>query len=76
MGKELPVIPNPQQSETDEQEELLYSRVFCIREDSPPLRLLLDFLKSLDRKSQVNTIDLFYNRYWQNLTIIYRRTNM
>ena len=46
MGKELPVIPSPQQSETEEKEELVYSRVFCTREDSPPLRLLLDFIKS------------------------------
>lgn len=53
MGKELPVIPNPQQSETEEQEALIYSRVFCSREDSPPLRLLLDFLKS---KNQIPLI--------------------
>lgn len=53
MGKELPVIPNPQQSETEEKEELVYSRVFCTREDSPPLRLLLDFLKS---KNQIPLI--------------------
>ena len=31
MGKELPVIPSPQQSETEEKEELIYSRVFCTR---------------------------------------------
>ena len=53
MGKELPVIPSPQQSETEEKEELIYSRVFCSREDSPPLRLLLDFLKS---KNQIPLI--------------------
>ena len=53
MGKELPVVPNPQQSETEEKEELIYSRVFCNREDSPPLRLLLDFLKS---KNQIPLI--------------------
>ncbi len=53
MGKELPVFPSPQQSETEEREELLYSRVFCVREDCPPLRLLLDFLKS---KNQIPLI--------------------
>ncbi len=53
MGKELPVIPNPQQSETEKKEELIYSRVFCSRKDSPPLRLLLDFLKS---KNQIPLI--------------------
>jgi len=53
MAKELPVFPTPQQSEDTEQEELTYSRVFCMREDSPPLRLLLDFLKS---KNQIPLI--------------------
>ena len=53
MGKELPVIPNPQQSESEKKEELIYSRVFCSRQDSPPLRLLLDFLKS---KNQIPLI--------------------
>jgi len=53
MAKELPVFPSPTQSETAEQEELAYSRVFCTREDSPPLRLLLDFLKS---KNQIPLI--------------------
>lgn len=53
MAKELPVFPSPQQSETTEREELTYSRVFCTRTDSPPLRLLLDFLKS---KNQIPLI--------------------
>ncbi len=53
MAKELPVIPFPKQSESSEQEELIYSRVFCTREDSPPLKLLLDFLKS---KNQIPLI--------------------
>ncbi|HNP61424.1 MAG TPA: hypothetical protein PKM72_11335, partial [Nitrospirales bacterium] len=53
MAKELPVLPSPKQSETPEKEELTYSRVFCTREDSPPLKLLLDFLKS---KNQVPLI--------------------
>ena len=45
MGKELPILPSsPQQS--GGQEEFIYSRVFCGRENSPPLRLLLDYLKS------------------------------
>ncbi len=47
MGKELPILPSTAQPSTSEQQETLsYARVFCIREDSPPLRLLLDFLKS------------------------------
>ncbi|MGH7254899.1 MAG: hypothetical protein ACREA0_34440 [bacterium] len=47
MGKELPILPSaPQLPETTAQDAFLYSRVFCQRENSPPLRLLLDFLKS------------------------------
>ncbi len=52
MGKELPVFASTT-SDTPEQEEFIYSRVFCTREESPPLRLLLDFLKS---KNQIPLI--------------------
>ena len=48
MGKEIPVFSA---TKTDEAgDTLIYCRVFCQREEPPPLRLLLDFLKS---KSQV-----------------------
>ncbi|MDR4496095.1 MAG: hypothetical protein AB7P17_12385 [Nitrospirales bacterium] len=53
MAKELPVFPSASPAESSETEKLTYSRVFCMREDSPPLRLLLDFLKS---KSQIPLI--------------------
>lgn len=47
MGKDLPVIPLGAQSQGQEEpESVLYSRVFCQKENSPPLRLLIDFLKS------------------------------
>jgi hypothetical protein len=47
MAKELPILPTPPQGEQPgAQETFLYSRVFCARENSPPLRLLLDFLRS------------------------------
>lgn len=47
MGKELPILPSSSQTPQPEQpESYIYSRAFCVREDSPPLRLLLDFLKS------------------------------
>lgn len=47
MGKELPVLPLGESGQTSEQpENVLYSRVFCQKENSPPLRLLIDFLKS------------------------------
>lgn len=48
MAKEIPVFSVTKTSE--EGDELFYCRVFCQREEPPPLRLLLDFLKS---KSQV-----------------------
>lgn len=46
MGKELPIFPASAPSATSEQaEKFIYSRVFCQRENSPPLRLLIEFLK-------------------------------
>lgn len=54
MAKELPIISSGSQpSPAEPAETVLYSRVFCTRENSPPLRLLLDFLKS---KGQVPLI--------------------
>lgn len=47
MGKELPILPaSTQPSDEAARESFLYSRVFCQKENSPPLRLLLEFLKS------------------------------
>jgi len=47
MAKELPILPSPSQPpEAGQTEAFTYSRVFCTRENSPPLRLLLDYLKS------------------------------
>lgn len=47
MAKELPIVPTPgQPAEAKEEEKLAYARVFCIRENAPPLRLLLDYLKA------------------------------
>lgn len=51
MGKELPVTSLTKSDEAGN--EFVYSRVFCRRNHPPPLRLLLDFLKS---KSQVPLI--------------------
>ena len=45
MAKELPILPSAPQ-EDQAADIFMYSRVFCSRENSPPLRLLLDFLKS------------------------------
>ncbi len=47
MGKELPILPaSAQPAPAASTEKFLYSRVFCQKENSPPLRLLLEFLKS------------------------------
>ena len=51
MGKKLPIVATKQAGE--ETEETAYARVFCLREDSPPLPLLLDYLKS---KNQIPLI--------------------
>ncbi len=57
MAKELPVFPSASPTETSEAEKLTYSRVFCMREDSPPLRLLLDFLKSKNQIALIPKMD-------------------
>lgn len=47
MGKELPIVSSPPKPATEEEQQTLsYTRVFCMNENSPPLRLLLDYLKS------------------------------
>ncbi len=47
MGKELPILPSTAQpSDTPEAEAYQYSRVFCQKDNAPPLRLLLEFLTS------------------------------
>lgn len=47
MAKELPIIPaSTPESASQQHEKSVYSRVFCQRENSPPLRLLIDFLKA------------------------------
>lgn len=58
MAKELPILPTPPPSqEGAPQEEFLYTRVFCSRENSPPLKLLLDFLKSKGQLPLVPKMD-------------------
>ena len=47
MSKELPILPTSAQAATSEPTEtVIYSRVFCQKENSPPLKLLIDFLKA------------------------------
>jgi hypothetical protein len=47
MAKELPILPSTTQpADSAQAEQYQYSRVFCQKENSPPLRLLLEFLTS------------------------------
>jgi hypothetical protein len=47
MAKELPILPSTAQpADAAQEEQYQYSRVFCQKENSPPLRLLLEFLTS------------------------------
>lgn len=57
VAKELPILPTPPSPQEGAQEEFRYTRVFCLRENSPPLRLLLDFLKSKGQVPLVPKID-------------------
>lgn len=57
MSKELPIVSTLPPEEEPQSEPAVYSRVFCLREDSPPLRLLLDFLKSKNHVPLVPKMD-------------------
>ena len=47
MARELPILPaTAQPTEGTAPEAVIYSRVFCKNENAPPLRLLIEFLKS------------------------------
>ena len=73
MGRELSVISLTKSD--DAGNEFLYSRIFCQRKDPPPLRLLLDFLKS---KNQVPLIpqmapEVLDDYSWVQVAIGYHR---
>lgn len=47
MGKDLPILSvSTSQSDTEQAEKFVYARVFCQKENSPPLKLLIEFLQS------------------------------
>lgn len=47
MGKDLPVFSiSTSQSEAEQSDSFIYARVFCQKENSPPLKLLIEFLRS------------------------------
>ena len=73
MGKEIPVFSMTKSDE--EGEEFSYCRVFCQREEPPPLRLLLDYMKS---KSQIALLpkmdpEAIDDWAWVQVTLGYHR---
>ena len=76
MAKELPILPiPPQEEQPGEQDTFLYSRVFCTRDNSPPLRLLLDFLKSRGQITLIPKMDpaALDDWAWVQITLGYYR---
>ena len=76
MAKELPILPSTSQGAQPERaEEFLYCRVFCAREDSPPLRLLLDFLRSRGQVPLIPKMDpaLLDEWAWVRISLGYVR---
>jgi hypothetical protein len=76
MAKELPVVPSsPQPQEPGGGENFGYCRVFCGRENSPPLRLLLDFLKSKGQLPLIPKMDpaALDDWAWVQVSIGYHR---
>jgi hypothetical protein len=76
MGRELPILPSaPQVPQPTTQDSFIYSRVFCGRENAPPLRLLLDFLKSRGQIALIPKMDpaALDDWAWVQISIGYNR---
>ena len=77
MGKDLPVLHLGTKNLSSEQpESFLYSRVFCQKENSPPLRLLMDFLKSRGQSPIIPTNleeDALKDWAWVHVALGYHR---
>jgi len=73
MGKEIPVFSMTKSDE--EGEEFSYCRVFCQREEPPPLRLLLDYMKSKSQIALLPTMDpeALDDWAWVQVTLGYHR---
>jgi hypothetical protein len=78
MGKELPILPSGGgESPTEQAEAFVYSRVFCQKENSPPLRLLIDFLKARGQNPVLpsNMDDAALDEWaWVQINLGYART--
>jgi hypothetical protein len=77
MAKELPIVPSTAQPADEAQaEQYQYSRVFCQKENSPPLRLLVEFLKSHGQTpiTPQNMDDTMLDEWaWVQVTLGYNR---
>ena len=75
MAKELPIISSTTDNEEPAKQVVSYTRVFCQREDSPPLKLLLDFLKSKNQIPLIATMDpeALDDWDWTHISIGYHR---
>jgi hypothetical protein len=78
MGKELPILPSPQTPQPGQPESYIYSRAFCLRENSPPLRLLLDFLRSKGQIPLIPKVDpaALDDWAWVQISLGYNRERM
>jgi hypothetical protein len=79
MAKELPILPsNAQPADAAQTEQYLYSRVFCQKENSPPLRLLVEYLQS-HGQTPITPADMDNTMLdewaWVQVTLGYDRTH-
>ncbi|NKB81808.1 MAG: hypothetical protein GKS05_07980 [Nitrospirales bacterium] len=74
MGKDIPVV-SITKPEDDAPEDAIYCRVFCQRQESPPLRLLMDFLKSKGQVPLVPKMDpeALDDWTWVQISLGYQR---
>jgi hypothetical protein len=74
MAKELPILPSSPEG-TQPEDVFIYSRVFCGRDNSPPLRLLLDYLKSKGQVPLIPKMDpeALDDWAWVQISIGYHR---
>ncbi|MCA9471749.1 MAG: hypothetical protein MRJ96_04455 [Nitrospirales bacterium] len=75
MAKELPIIAAPQSTEEPVKQDVMYTRVFCKREDTPPLKLLLDFLRAKNQTPLIASMDpeALEDWDWTHVSIGYHR---
>ena len=77
MGKDLPIFPvGTSETASEQAESVIYSRVFCQKENSPPLRLLIEFLRSRGQQPIIppNVDDAALDEWaWVQVSLGYHR---